>query len=45
MGEATVFVPDPEIKELVEHGLEIDLYFLIEQCGGFIWRMEHDMCD
>lgn len=24
---------------------EISLYFVINECGGFIWRMNHDMAD
>lgn len=24
---------------------ELELYFLVEECGGFIWRMNHDMAD
>jgi hypothetical protein len=24
---------------------ELELYFVIDYCGGFIWRMNHDMCD
>jgi hypothetical protein len=24
---------------------EIGLYFVINECGGFIWRMNHDMAD
>ena len=24
---------------------ELELYFVIDYYGGFIWRMNHDMCD
>ncbi len=27
----------------VEEMLEVELYFLIDQCGAFIWRMNHEI--
>ena len=29
----------------VEQMNEVELYFVIDYCGGFIWRMNHDMAD
>ena len=32
-----------ETQEMIDGMNEISLYFLIEEIGGFIWRMNHDM--
>lgn len=36
---------DPESKKNVDEGSEIISYFIINEIGGFIWRMNHDMAD
>jgi hypothetical protein len=33
-----------DVKEILKGG-EIHYYFLINECGGFIWRMNHDLAD
>jgi hypothetical protein len=33
-----------KVEELLKQG-EIQYYFLINECGGFIWRMNHDLAD
>ena len=32
-----------ETKQKLEKLNEIDIYFMIDSCGAFIWRMTHDM--
>lgn len=34
---------DQEFAEYVKTCSEIELYFIINDCGGFVWRMNHDM--
>lgn len=29
----------------IESMNELELYFFIDTCGAFMWRMNHDMCD
>ena len=33
------------LEQVIERGPEAVVYFLIEDLGGFIWRMNHDMAD
>ena len=33
---------DPELKEQFDTYAEINVYFLINEIGGHIWRMTHD---
>ena len=32
-----------EFKEKITTCSEYNLYFIIDECGGFIWRMNHDL--
>jgi hypothetical protein len=34
---------DPEIKEQIDKGSEVFLWTFIEEAGGFIWRMNHEI--
>ena len=34
-----------QINKDVKDLNELELYFLIEECGAFCWRMNHDMAD
>lgn len=34
---------DPKNKATIDNALEDQLYFIINEAGGFIWRMNHDM--
>lgn len=36
---------EPETKKFLDEAVEMNLYFIINDCGGFIWRMNHDMSD
>lgn len=36
---------EPKFTETIAECDEINLYFLIDHAGGFIWRMNHDMAD
>lgn len=36
---------EDKLAEIIEAGPEVVVYMLIEQIGGFIWRMNHDMAD
>jgi hypothetical protein len=36
---------DDEQKKIADEADEITLYFIINECGSFIWRMNHDMAD
>lgn len=33
------------LEQVIDRGPEAVVYFLIEDLGGFIWRMNHDMAD
>ncbi len=36
---------EPELKKTLDECSEIFLWAAIEQLGGFLWRMNHDMAD
>jgi hypothetical protein len=36
---------DQDVIDMGEKGTEMDFYFIINECGGFIWRMNHDLAD
>ena len=36
---------DNDLKEKLDKGSEIFLWFYIENMGGFLWRMNHDLAD
>ncbi len=36
---------EPELKKTLDECSEIFLWAAIEQLGGFIWRMNHDLAD
>jgi len=33
------------MTKIPEEMYEVELYFLIEECGAFMWRISHDMPD
>ena len=35
----------PEMKAILDKACELEVYCCIEECGGIIWRLEHDMAD
>lgn len=35
---------DPKLKKKIDEGSELDQYFIINEIGGFRWRMEHELC-
>lgn len=38
-------ITEKEMRSDILNFTEMELYFFIDECGGFIWRMNHDMAD
>ena len=36
---------DKKVKQKLDAGSEIFLWLAIEELGGFLWRMNHDLAD
>jgi len=36
---------DQKTRKQIEEADELGLYFMINEIGGFVWRMNHDMAD
>ena len=45
MNENLKIMAENKLQEFAERCSEAELYFIIDECGAFIWRMNHDLAD